>query len=162
MTIQQETQLAASGSQLLTPQEQARCKQVAARRQAPHSQRALALLALNDNCTQVQASERADLTKWQVKYCVGRLRKLRLRIFPAVLLAEPAAELEDEPQSLAQKADTAGDASKTAKTKKRKKAEKKTKQTEKKPKKKTKDKKDKKKKKKKNAKKTGKDKLNKK
>lgn len=137
----------ASEGYLLTPQEQVICKQVAAHRQAPHSQRALALLALNENSTQAQAAEQAGLTRGQVKYCVARFRKLRLSIFPDALLAKPAAELEEEPQSAAPEAISAGKSPKTAKAKKGKKAGKKAKQAKDKTKDKTKDKKENKKKK---------------
>ena len=156
MTIQQANEESASESSLLTPQEQAICKQIAARRQTPHSQRALALLALNERCTQAQAAEQAGQSKGQVKYWVAKFRKQRLSIFPNTLLdepgarfeVEPVAEIEEEPGSVTEKADPAGDTTKDTKGKKGKKARKKTKKTEKKTKKAKKEKKDKKKKKK--------------
>ncbi len=136
MTIHQENEQATSGSNLLTPQEQAICKQIATR-EAPHSQRALALLALNERSTQAQTAEQAGLSTGQVKYWIAKFRKQRLGIFPDALLdeldaeaeeaeVELATEIEEEPESVTEKADSAEDKTKDKKAKKGKKAKKKT------------------------------------
>jgi len=138
MTIHQENEQANSGSNLLTPQEQAICKQIAAS-EAPHSQRALALLALNERSTQAQAAEQAGLSTGQAKYWIAKFRKQRLDIFPDTLLdeldveaeVEPAAGIEEEPESVTKKADSAEDKTKDTKAKKGKKARKKTRKAEK-------------------------------
>ncbi len=133
MTIHQENEQATLGSTLLTPQEQAICKQIATSG-APHSQRALALLALNERSTQAQAAEQAGLSTGQVKYWIAKFRKQRLGIFPDALLdeldaeaeVELATEIEEEPESVIEKADSAKDKTKDKKAKKGKKAKKKT------------------------------------
>jgi hypothetical protein len=153
MTIHQENEQATSGSNLLTPQEQAICKQIAAR-EAPHSQRALALLALNEKSTQAQAANKAGLTTGQVKYWIAMFQKQRLGIFPDILLEKPNVEaeveliieIEEEPETLTEKADSTENKTKDTKAKKGKKAKKKTKKTKKKTRKAKKDKKGKKKK----------------
>ena len=47
-----------------------------------HSQRAGALLAIDDGATQAQAGQKAGLTLGQVSYWLGKFRKIRLDIFP--------------------------------------------------------------------------------
>jgi hypothetical protein len=164
MTIYQENEQASAGSNLLTPQEQAICKQIAAL-EAPHSQHALALLALNERNTRAQAAEKTDLSTGQVKYWIARFRKQRLGIFPDALLSEldaeadveRVAEIEQEPESTAEKADSAKDKTKLTKARKGikgKKGEKKIKKSGKKTRKVKKDKKGKKNKKDKKAKKS--------
>lgn len=132
MTIQKENEQDTLESNLLTSLEQATCQQVASR-QAPHSQRALALLALNEKCTQAQAAEQAGLSPGQVKYWVARFRKLRLGIFPDTLLdeldtkaeearVELVIEIEREPQAVTEEADSAEGKTEDTKAKKGKKA----------------------------------------
>lgn len=132
MTIHQENEQAASESNLLTSQELAICEQIATG-QAPHSQRALALLALNQKKTQAQAAEQTGLSKGQVKYWVARFRKLGLAIFPDTrpdeldteakeALVEPLTETEEEPEPVTEKAGSAQDITVDTKKKKGKKA----------------------------------------
>jgi len=120
-------------SNLLTPQEQSICKQITTH-DAPHSQRALALLALNEGSTQAQAAEQAGLSAGQVKYWVAKFRKQRLGIFPETLLDALDTEKEDSAEGK----------TKDTKAKKGKKAKKKIKKAEKEAKKVKKDKKSKK------------------
>lgn len=47
-----------------------------------HGQRALALLAVDEGATQEEAAQRAGLTTGQVKYWLGKFRRVRLDIFP--------------------------------------------------------------------------------
>jgi hypothetical protein len=75
-------------SRLLTPEEREACGRVAAGC-APHSQRALALMALDQGVTQAEAGELSGLTKGQVRYWRDRFRDNRLGIFPNDLLARP-------------------------------------------------------------------------
>jgi hypothetical protein len=131
MTVRQEDQQTALRSNLLTPQEQAICKRIATSK-APHSQRAFALLTLNENSTQVHAADQAGLSPGQVGYWLAKFRKLGLGIFPDTLLeeldaeakAEPVTETEGEPEPVIEKADSAeegkdvkGEKEKTAKEK---------------------------------------------
>jgi transposase-like protein len=66
---------------LFYPKERAVCERVAAGA-APWSQRAQALLALDEGATQSGAGERAGLTHGQVRYWLGRFRQDGLSIFP--------------------------------------------------------------------------------
>jgi hypothetical protein len=73
-------------SGLLTPEEREACGRIAAGN-APHSQRALALMALDQGVGQAEAGELSGLTKGQVRYWRDRFRDNRLGIFPNDLLA---------------------------------------------------------------------------
>ena len=123
-------------SNLLTTQENNICKIIAGG-EAPHSQRAIALLALNEGSTQAEAAKQAGLTKGQVKYWVGKFRRQHLYIFPETLVVEPGAEdeevkvtkIDEEPESITEQPDSSEDKTKEKKAKKGKKGkrEKKTK-----------------------------------
>ncbi|MCJ7657561.1 MAG: helix-turn-helix domain-containing protein, partial [Anaerolineales bacterium] len=76
---------------LLTPQERQVCQQISTG-EAPHSQRAQALLALDEGATQTQAGQQVGLTRSQVKYWLGQFRRERLDAFPeGVFVEAPAA-----------------------------------------------------------------------
>jgi hypothetical protein len=77
-------------SSLLTPEERDAC-QLASSGEAPYSQRANALLALDQGATQAQAAENAGLTLGQVRYWLGRFREDRLAIFPDPVKSDPGA-----------------------------------------------------------------------
>jgi hypothetical protein len=162
MMTSQENEQVPSSSDLLTSQEQAICKQIA-NREAPHSQRASALLALNGGSTQAQAAEGAGLSAGQVRYWLARFRKQRMDIFPDALLSdlgeatgeEVTLAQGEEPESAAEEVGSSGEKTKEAKTMKKtkktkkkavkaEKKEKKAKKSEKKVEKAKKDKKDKK------------------
>jgi len=89
---------------LLSPEERAACRRIAAR-EAPWSQHAQSLLALDTGATQAAAAEQAGLTAGQVKYWLGRFRSDRLDIFPAALLDQA----QDEPAQDAEASEKAGD-----------------------------------------------------
>jgi len=139
MTTDQEVKKISSGRISLTPQEQAICKKVATR-EAPHSQRASALLALNEGATQAKAAEQAGLTSGKVKYWVGRFRKLRLGILPDTLLDELNADaeaasfikIEEEPEAVTEEVESAESEVKEKNINKVKKGKKKTKKANKK------------------------------
>ncbi len=95
MTVQQETQAASTGN-FMTANEKAACKK-ATTREAPHGQRAVALLALNSGDSQAQAADKSGLTEGQVKYWLAKFRKDSLGIFPAVEEAVSEAVIADEP-----------------------------------------------------------------
>ena len=134
MTTKEENEHAASESTFLTSEEQAVCQQIAAR-EAPHSQRASALLALNEGTTQAQAAEQGGLTPGQMKYWLTKFRKQRLGIFPAVLLDEPDKQAEAkvipemvvEPEPVTEKGEPIKNKKKTTKGVKGKMAKKKKK-----------------------------------
>jgi len=130
MTIHPKNEQVPSGSSLLTAQEQAICNQIATR-DAPHSQRALALLALTEKSTQAQAAQKAGLSIGQVRYWTAKFRKQRLGIFPDILLEEPKAEAGaaplseiEEAETITEKADPAEDKQVETKVKKGKKTRK--------------------------------------
>ena len=75
---------------LLMEKERVICRKVAGTNEAPHNQRAQALLALNEGLSQAQAGERAGLTLGQVKYCLSKFRQQRLDFFPEHLQGRPA------------------------------------------------------------------------
>jgi hypothetical protein len=124
MATKLEDEKVISEDNLLTSREQATCEQIA-KGEAPHSLRALALLALNEGNTQTQAAEKAGLSTGQVKYWLSRFRKQGLAIFPDDMLDELVAEVEVE-KKVAVK-----DKPKGKKDKKGKKAKKKTKKAKK-------------------------------
>ena len=72
---------------LLTPQERQACQQISVG-EAPHSQRAQALLALDGGATQAQAGQQAGLTSRQVKYWLGKFRREGLDAFPERVYVE--------------------------------------------------------------------------
>lgn len=74
-------------NQLLTSGERATCQQIASGA-APHSQRATALLALDEGVTQAEAGQNAGLPRGQVQYWLNKFRQQRLAIFPADLVDE--------------------------------------------------------------------------
>ncbi len=79
---------------LLSPEERISCQQISLLEIVPHSQRAVALIALDEGATQAQAGERSGLTKGQVKYWLGKFRGQRLTIFPAELLEPEPVKAE--------------------------------------------------------------------
>ena len=71
--------------------------------EAPHSQRAQALLAVDAGKTQEEAAEASGLRATQVKYWVARYRKSGLAIFPEALMVEEeidVVEVEETAVSL--------------------------------------------------------------
>jgi outer membrane biosynthesis protein TonB len=131
---QQEGQVA---GKLLSLDEREVCEHITVG-EAPHSQRAQALLALDEGATQAEAGQRAGLTSGQVKYWLGKFRKEGMTIFPddlgapAKLKGEPAkaeTQLVEEPKKKAKKekktqAEKKDDKPKKKKKKKAKKAKK--------------------------------------
>ncbi len=57
--------------------------------EAPHSQRAQALLAIDEGATQAAAGEGAGLTSGQVRYWLAKFRKEGLAMFPEDAIMEP-------------------------------------------------------------------------
>ena len=154
MTTQLESKRVALNNNFMTAQEQTVCMQIA-NSETPHSQRAMALLTLNEGNTQGQAADKSGLSTGQVKYWVARFRNHRLEIFPEALVeelsvkadAKTPTEIEAKPKSSAKGDDSAKTKSKGKKTNEKKKSKKKEKKTDKAKKVKKKNKKDKKEKK---------------
>ena len=99
MTTKNENQ--ETETRLLSSKEQAILSQIAAK-EAPHSQRAQALLAIDEGATQADAGQQAGLTKGQVRYWLGKFRKDGTDIFPEELLSQTQPEEADSPQSSAE------------------------------------------------------------
>ena len=85
--------------QLLSSEEQAILSQIATK-EPPYSQRAQALLAINEGATQAEAGIRAGLTKGQVRYWFDKFRKDGTSVFPEELLnqVQPEDTGEEEVQ----------------------------------------------------------------
>jgi len=89
---------------LLTPQERIDCQNITAGKLLD-SQRAKALLALDEGATQAQAAQLTGLTRNQVKYWLGKFRRERLDAFPEatfpVAQAKPqASKVEQGPDEV--------------------------------------------------------------
>jgi transposase-like protein len=87
MSGTETTENAQGPEDLLTPEEREICGRVATT-DAPHSQRALALMALDQGVTQAEAAQLSGLTTGQVRYWRDSFRQKRLGIFPGVAAAE--------------------------------------------------------------------------
>ncbi len=121
----------------LTPEERMALEQLA-HGEAPFSQRALALLALDQGATRVEAGNQSGLTLGQVRYWQAKFLDQRMNIFPQVISntsgtdsqtdeqnsAETSSALESVPQDSGEKINKK--ARKDKKKGKRKKKEKKT------------------------------------
>jgi len=83
---------------LLNAEERTICEQIAIG-ETLDSQRAQALLIVDDGATQAEAGEQSGLTLYQVKYCLTRYRKLGMAMFPPVApaAAQPDSDLASEP-----------------------------------------------------------------
>jgi outer membrane biosynthesis protein TonB len=78
-----------TSEKLLTVEERDACQKVAASGTGLASQRATALLAIDEGATRAQASEQTSLTLGQVGYLLRTFRQKRLAMFPD---AEPGEE----------------------------------------------------------------------
>jgi len=84
-------------AKLLTEEQRAICQDITAKKIKVESQRAQALLAVDDGMTQVKAAEEADLSAGQVRYLITNFKKKGLDLFPEELLkknAPPRAKKE--------------------------------------------------------------------
>ncbi len=107
-TINQESP--ENENRLLSSEERAILSQIPSK-EAPHSWRAQALLAIDEGATQAEAGRQAGLTKGQLRYWLGKFRKERTSIFPEELLNQAQQEDEEEaPQELLAAEETAGPA----------------------------------------------------
>ena len=104
-----------NGLELLVNEDESLVLEAMAQSDAPFSQRAQAILAVDAGSTIAQAARVANLKDTQVRYWIGRFRNGRLSVFPEALLEELRASLRVKAEKSAPKA-------KKAKTKKTKKA----------------------------------------
>ncbi len=103
------------GGKLLSAQEREAFKMISTGNDL-HGQRALALLAIDEGATQEQAGQRAGLTTGQVKYWLGKFRRVRMDIFPEQVLNADQMALDQEASD--QDAQVADKIKKSKKTKK--------------------------------------------
>ncbi len=103
------------GGKLLSAQEREAFKMISTGNDL-HGQRALALLAIDEGATQEQAGQRAGLTTGQVKYWLGKFRRVRMEIFPEKVLNADQMALDQEASD--QDAQVADKIKKSKKTKK--------------------------------------------
>ncbi|MGB5845950.1 MAG: helix-turn-helix domain-containing protein [Anaerolineales bacterium] len=93
-----------------------------------HGQRAIALLAIDEGASQEEAAQRAGLTAGQVKYWLGKFRRVRMEIFPEqVLLTDQFDPHQETADTGAQAADKPKKAKKSQGKKSKKKSGKKSK-----------------------------------
>ncbi len=113
-----------SSGKLLEPQERFICERIAAG-EPPHSQRALALLAVDQGETQAEASRLSGLSVGQVNYWLGKFRKDRMDIFPSESLKTDQQDTKSVKTSKkGKKKDKKGNKKKSKKKSKKKKAKK--------------------------------------
>ena len=87
----------ATSSELLTTEGREACQRIAAQDEGVWSQRAAALLAIDEGMTRAQASAKTGLTPGQVSYAVSLLRHQSLAMFPNAPSGEtPPPETEPE------------------------------------------------------------------
>jgi hypothetical protein len=89
---QHDTLVAATKGKLLSVQERAACEGLSSG-EAPHSQWAQALLAIDEGASRAEAAQRSGLTSRQVRYWLSKFNKLGLGIFPQPALESAAEEL---------------------------------------------------------------------
>ena len=81
---------------LLSAQEREVCTRISTTGEAPHSQRAQALLAIDESASQAAAGEAAGLTIGQVRYWLAKFRKEGLALFQEYALVEPEPDAASE------------------------------------------------------------------
>ena len=113
---------------LLTSQERDVCSLIS-EGDSINSQRAQALIAIDDGATHAQAGQRAGLSQGQVKYWLLKFRKMRLDIFPEIYLKDTEAGMtittaeareKDDPSELSTGVVKKSKGAKTKKSKKKK------------------------------------------
>lgn len=83
------------GNRLLSYEERDILGEVATK-DPPFSQRAQALLAIDEGATQAEAGRQSGLTIWQVRYWLTKFRKDKMSIFPEELLDQIQRDEGDE------------------------------------------------------------------
>lgn len=125
---------------ILTPAEREFCQKIATQGGSLHSQRAEALLLVDEGITQANACAMSDLSIGQLRYALTLFRKTGMQMFPkeatppiaeeeTVLIEpeEPAEEVIDSPEpvvkTVKEKKETKSSKKKKAKDKKKKKVQ---------------------------------------
>ena len=118
-----------SPNSMITKEERTALERIAVTAKAPHSQRALCILAVDSGMSQKKAAEKSGLTPGQAKYWLKKFWSNSLEIFPEEVLklngkgsTAPAAEAA--PKSLAEVPVIVEPASTTEKSSKKKKKKK--------------------------------------
>ena len=107
-----------TGGNLLSAKEKDACRKVSSLEAGLASQRADALLAIDEGLTWAKASELTGLKQGQIKYLMTTFRKKRLTMFPDDVLNEPQQQAEADKKAKSKKKAVK---SKTGKAKKEKK-----------------------------------------
>ena len=83
-----------TGGNLLSAKEKDACRKVSSLEAGLASQRAAALLAIDEGLTRAKASELTGLKQGQIKYLMTTFRKKRLTMFQDDVLNEPQQQAE--------------------------------------------------------------------
>ncbi len=97
-----------STGKLLTAAQQMTCQTIAAQKIEIESQRATALLAINDGEPQAKAAELSGLSVGQVRYLITNFKKKGLDLFPQELVTQekPVQETTEPPKTKAKGKET--------------------------------------------------------
>ena len=123
-----------TGGNVLSAKEKDACRKVSSLKAGVASQRADALLAINEGLTRAKAAELTGLKLGQIHYLITTFRKKRLTMFPDDVLNEPQQQAEADKKATSKKKavkskkGTAKKEKKPGKKKKGKKAKKKKKE----------------------------------
>ena len=123
-----------TGDNVLSAKEKNACRKVSSLKAGVASQRADALLAIDEGLTRAKAAELTGLKLGQIHYLITTFRKKRLTMFPDDVLNEPQQQAEADKKATSKnkavksKKGTAKKEKKPSKTKKRGKAKKKKKE----------------------------------
>ena len=122
-----------TGGIVLSAKEKDACRKISSLETGLASQRADALLAINEGSTRAKASELTGLKHGQIKYLLTAFRNKRLNMFPDDVLNDPQQQAEaekkadNEKKAVKAKKGKSKKEKKSSKTKKGKKAKKKKK-----------------------------------
>jgi hypothetical protein len=123
-----------TGGIVLSTKEKDACRKISSLETGFASQRADALLAINEGSTRAKASELTGLKHGQIKYLLTAFRNKRLNMFPDDVLNNPQQQAEadkkakGEKKAVKAKKEKSKKEKKSGKTKKGKKAKKKKKE----------------------------------
>jgi len=91
--------MATTTGKLLTQEERKLCEKIAELNIMLVSQRAKALLLLNDGHTQIKSAELSSLTIGQLRYLLVLFKQKRTNLFPEHILPEPDDKEQEEPET---------------------------------------------------------------
>ena len=92
-----------TGGNVLSAKEKDACRKVSSLKAGVASQRADALLAINEGLTRAKAAELTGLKQGQIDYLMTTFRKKRLTMFPDAVLNEPQEQAEADKKATSKK-----------------------------------------------------------